>query len=107
MIESLGGRAVIYDDGRGTLPVGEDERWYLQSSGKTYDWRTEREWRLRGDLRLNDCPPDAIRVFVQGDTWRRLLQKTSPWPVIDVGQVAYNKAQMPESSKVHSHGASS
>lgn len=106
-IENLGGRAVVYDDCRGSVAVAEDERWCLQSPGKTYDWRTEQEWRLRGDLHLDDCDPDSVRVFVQGEWWQRLLQKTSPWPVIDVGQFAYNAKQMPDPSQAHSFGASS
>lgn len=43
------------------------------------DWSTEREWRLAGDLNLNDLPDDSVCVFVDSLQTMNQVQMHSRW----------------------------
>jgi hypothetical protein len=48
----------------GSKPVTTpDDYWLFQSQGRISDWRDEKEYRHRGDFRLDCLPPEAITVF--------------------------------------------
>jgi hypothetical protein len=50
-LESLGGHPVTYTTRLSRATCGE-ESLFIQSPGEHTDWRGEREWRVRGDVRL-------------------------------------------------------
>lgn len=69
-----GGRPVIYlpDDEAGWIP--EDERWrHVRFEHGSVDWTHEREWRVPGDLVLNDVP--GFYIIVWSPTEATALEK--------------------------------
>ncbi len=91
-LQQQGARPVHYggDSLWDQLPV--DERPFFQrrqsqtAGGAVMDWTVEREWRLRGDLRLDEIPSDAAIVFVPTRVEARQLAAGSPWPVAVLDQ---------------------
>jgi hypothetical protein len=65
---SLGARQVSYYD---KLPpqLSDSEKIFSQRRGKSTDWSTEQEWRIHGDLRLDDIDPDKIALLMYENHW--------------------------------------
>ncbi len=62
---NCGIRPVVYGDEAAFESLTEFERPFFQMAGsKVADWTPEAEWRHRGDFRLDDVPPDQVRVVV-------------------------------------------
>ncbi|MFH1688353.1 MAG: hypothetical protein ABIE70_12640 [bacterium] len=58
--QSIGIESVVYVERRTKNPA---EQWKTQTMGIKTDWRTEREFRHRGNLDLTDLPLDDLIVF--------------------------------------------
>lgn len=87
-LENVGARPVIYGDPSEFESLASDDRPFFQpakrrNSRRPYqDWRHESEWRLMGDLRLNDLPTSAVHAFVQLQHQAVALAQRISWPVI-------------------------
>ncbi|MFM7073836.1 MAG: hypothetical protein ACKO38_18785 [Planctomycetota bacterium] len=82
-----GARPVIYGDESTWNNLAEPDRPWFQRhstrSGKTpIDWSREQEWRLLGDLPLDELPPADVRVFVPDASMATRIAAVSRWPVI-------------------------
>lgn len=62
--EKAGFMPVYYYNKSGGVP-GRVPVWLTQSSGIKTDWRTEREYRSRGDFCLDKIPPDRFIIFTR------------------------------------------
>jgi hypothetical protein len=86
-LQQQGARPVHYGDDSLWEQLDTAERPFFQKShsrtgkGAVLDWTVEREWRLLGDLRLNEIPRDAAIVFVPTRQEAHQLAMASPWPV--------------------------
>jgi hypothetical protein len=86
-LQKQGARPVHYGDDSLWEQLSATERPFFQKrqsqtrSGAVMDWRVEREWRLIGDLRLDNVPSDAAFVFVPSWDEARQLATVSPWPI--------------------------
>lgn len=86
-----GARPVIYYDPAQQPPPSpadhlgdrDDWQWRLQPVGKSYDWTTQREWRLQGALDLRQFSADDAVVFVAADQQCHQLAD-SKWPVVSI-----------------------
>jgi hypothetical protein len=81
-----GARPVIYGDESTWNSLAEPERPWFQRhttrSGKTpIDWSREQEWRLLGDLPLDELPSSDVRVFVPDASMATRIAAVSRWPV--------------------------
>jgi hypothetical protein len=84
-----GARPVIYGDQSDWEGLGENDRPFFQArfshgrnSRHTYDWTTEQEWRIAGDLALDQLPAEAGFVFVPTFEEANRLADFSPWPIV-------------------------
>ncbi len=48
---------------------------FIQSSGKKGNWKKEEEWRLRGDLVLNNIDKNDILVLVPDESFANMMLK--------------------------------
>lgn len=60
----LGARPVIYVDADEDGIGDEEHAWLRHPRGKTYDWTSEQEWRVRGTLDLSRFAPGNVVAFV-------------------------------------------
>lgn len=67
-LRELGAKPAIYgrDSTYALLPEHEKFRFQLKSSAGAAAWKTEREWRSRGDLELDRIADNAWFAFVPG-----------------------------------------
>ena len=81
---TMGARPVIYGtkDLREKLPSAD--RYLFQASGNTYDWTSEREWRVCGSVDLAKLPVEDVRVFVPQRDAAARIASVSPWQVVCV-----------------------
>jgi len=77
----LGIREVHYCDGRSRRRVPVDERWCWQSSGTITDWRAEKEYRYRGDLKLDGIPAESLALFCMTAAEAEELRRVHDGPV--------------------------
>ncbi len=49
------------------------EKIFSQRRGKSTDWSAEQEWRIHGDLNLDDIDPDEITLLVYDRHWEETL----------------------------------
>jgi hypothetical protein len=63
--------------------ANDDQAWRLQSVGTTFDWTTEREWRLPTALDLRQLSPDDAIVFVASDDQCDKVAN-SKWPIVSI-----------------------
>jgi len=63
--EANGVRPVTYGTPEQYDTLRGADKPYFQNRGEKRDWRSEKEWRLIGDLDLNDVPPGKMRVVVR------------------------------------------
>ncbi len=68
-LESLGGHPVVYQ--RGTKAACGDGFLFTQSHGEYTDWQREREWRVKGDVRLGMIGSGDIMAIVPDSSAKR------------------------------------
>jgi hypothetical protein len=78
--ERVGIRAVSYLDD--VSRVTAEDRWWHQSTGRKTDWRTEHEYRHRGDFDLNRIPPNAITIYCRNEREATRLRERFPYNVL-------------------------
>ncbi|MEM9588421.1 MAG: hypothetical protein AAGA03_14150 [Planctomycetota bacterium] len=76
---------VRYGDASAKKLLPAEERYLHQSTGKTYDWRLENEWRHLGDIDLDQLPRDDVRIFVRTQAEAESVRPRCPWMVTAVG----------------------
>jgi hypothetical protein len=86
-LSTLGAKPVIYGKETDYAKLGEAERAFFQPFGKSHrssgeDWSAEREWRMIGDLRLDQLPANCVSVFVKHRCEAMQLSRRCPWPVL-------------------------
>jgi hypothetical protein len=90
-LEQLGARPVCYgsEADYDALPV--EQRPYFQPSSRvkrgadsssSLSWSEEREWRLLGDLMLEQLPAGGLAVFVRTRREAEQLSRCAPCPVL-------------------------
>jgi hypothetical protein len=87
-LSGRGAQAVQYGDEDLWESLPEQQRPFFQKRitqsrhGQQIDWSLEREWRHRGDVLLDELPPESALVFVPTLGHARPIANISPWPVI-------------------------
>ncbi len=84
-LERAGTRPVRYLRNRDTVPSGE-ERLFTQSAGRKGNWTVEKEWRLRGNLKLEEFAKEEL-VLVTADLEDSVVFQEKfdpPWEVISL-----------------------
>jgi hypothetical protein len=80
-----GARQVHYIDREAARKKDVDELSFCQvvSNGEgAIDWRQEQEWRIAGDVRLNQIPFSKAMVFVATQEEALAIQPLSRWPIV-------------------------
>jgi hypothetical protein len=86
-LQQRGARPVHYGDDALWASLPDDERPLFQkdrsvtSRGAVVDWTVEREWRVVGDLALDQVPAESAFVFVAARDEAHWLAPSSPWPI--------------------------
>ena len=82
-LERAGTRPVRYLRNRDTVPSGE-ERLFTQSAGRKGNWTVEKEWRLRGDLKLEEFAKEELVLITADSEVSVAFQEKfdPPWEVI-------------------------
>lgn len=89
-IEAAGAMPVEYREGAELRKLRQGEReeegelWRMQPYGKTYDWREEREWRIRGSVDLDRFSDEDVFIFSADGGSASRLQQIAPWPIVMV-----------------------
>lgn len=81
----LGARPVVYGDESDWERLSEFDQAFFQvknSKSAEIDWSREREWRIVGDLKLDDIPVDQAVVFVKTESDALIVAALSRWPVV-------------------------
>ena len=84
-LESQGAKKVSYIDLATAKQTSDEALTYCQvmsDDAGSRDWRTEREWRIAGDVRLSRVPFSKALLFVPTLAEARLLQPISRWPIV-------------------------
>ena len=83
-LSGRGARPVIYGDESTWKSLPDSDRPYFQpTSGRAaIDWTVENEWRLIGDLSLEDVPGDAAYVLVATQADANRLAPLSRFPIV-------------------------
>ncbi len=89
--QRMGAQPVIYFDPKKrsaqppdlSMAANDDQSWRLHPVGTTYDWTTEREWRLPGAIDLRQLTDDEAVVFVASDNQCGQITD-SKWPIISI-----------------------
>ena len=85
-----GARPVIYGNEADWQRLPEGDQPYFQwtaapassqESTAGTDWSVEQEWRVAGDVDLNELPPDQAFIFVPDASTASRLSAVSPWPI--------------------------
>ncbi len=84
VIERLGGRPVIYGDLNQRKGLSALDRMFFQKTSEHSDWENELEWRLRGDLRLDQLADAEAVLFVPDEPARERIQPFSRFQVIAI-----------------------
>ncbi len=82
-LERQGAREVCYLRPREPVPSGE-ERLFTQSAGRKGNWAVEREWRLKGDLKLEKFTRKELVLITEDSEVSEVFRtKLNPiWEVI-------------------------
>ena len=86
-LAGFGARPVRYASAADWEDMAECERPFFQveqsltKTGNTIDWTVEEEWRLIGDLSLDDIPHESAFLFVPTAAEAQRLAPYSRWPV--------------------------
>ena len=84
-LERHGAKKVSYIDRATAKQTIDEALTYCQvmaDDAGSRDWRTEREWRIAGDVRLSQVPFSKALIFVPTLAEARLLQPISRWPIV-------------------------
>ena len=65
---------VQYSLKTGNRTQEESPRWLQQSIGRITDWRSEKEFRFKGDFSLVDVPTDKMILFCHRSNEEAILQ---------------------------------
>ncbi len=88
LLKNLGAKPAIYGDDSTWASLSQDQRPFFQpetSASEKIDWKTEREWRIIGDLRLELIPRDRAFVFVASTDEAKIIASLCHWPVVVLG----------------------
>lgn len=87
-LAALGGLPVVYGDSLDSTRLSMEQCWRFQATGKTFDWRQEREWRVAGSLDLDQLSVSDAVVFVGDQRAAHRLAPLSRWPVAVIDPAA-------------------
>ncbi|MFC1538324.1 hypothetical protein ACFL6H_02785 [Candidatus Latescibacterota bacterium] len=65
ILEGMGAREIRYEK---VSPDFSGDRLFIQSPGEEGDWTQEKEWRLRGDIRLDEIDPKNYFAIVYDES---------------------------------------
>ena len=82
---NMGIQPVIYGDPKERDMLARRDRYRFHPVGKTYDWRSEREWRSAETVDLTRLADGDVRVFVRDAGDAASLPNIRPWPVTVIG----------------------
>lgn len=88
-LRQFGARPVIYGGEAEWQSLDEEQRPYFQmrkSQGNKIDWQEEKEWRVLGDVDLNQVGPNDAVVFVGRASEVAAVAELSIWPVVVLGE---------------------
>jgi len=89
-LRQFGARPVIYGGEAEWQSLDEEQQPYFQmrkSKGDKIDWQEEKEWRVLGDVDLNQIGPNDAVVFVGRASEVPAIAELSIWPVVVLGEV--------------------
>lgn len=84
-LQQRGARQVHYGSEADWATLPDEDRPYFQKLGEqdnAIDWRVEREWRLQGDLQLEEILEDQAVVFVPTRSEAVQVSRLCRWPVV-------------------------
>jgi hypothetical protein len=89
LVQTLGGRPVIYGDESTWASLSEGERPWFQpeqsrSTARTIDWTTESEWRIAADLNLARAQTEDIFIFCATNEEAAQLRSACSWRIVSV-----------------------
>ena len=90
-LERNGARQVSYIDPETAKQSSDDELAFCQvlsAESNSTDWRKEQEWRIAGDIRLNQVPFSKAIVFVPTIAEAKTIQPLSRWPIVVTSPLA-------------------
>ncbi len=82
--QQLGARSVVYGTPDQRERIELVDRYLFQAAGKTFDWTTEREWRMLGDVDLSAINQQDAYLFTASDQEAECLRPLCPWQVTAV-----------------------
>lgn len=85
-LQSRGAAPVIYFDQQTRGQCAPEDRFRLQSRGRTYDWTEEAEWRSPRSVDLRKLEKADIKVFVPSRDQAEQLASLCDWPITVTGQ---------------------
>ena len=89
-LRQFGARPVIYGGEAEWQSLDADQKPYFQmrkTQGEKIDWQEEKEWRVLGDVDLNQVGPDDAVVFVGRASDAATIAELSIWPVVVLSEV--------------------
>ncbi len=90
----MGVQPVIYGEPDQRQQFADAEQFRFQAIGKTYDWRSEREWRAAEEIDLHRFDSRDLKVFVPTAQEAVALSGQASWPV-DVVSLLSKSPQQP------------
>ncbi|GAB5403129.1 MAG: hypothetical protein Aurels2KO_13600 [Aureliella sp.] len=85
VLQALGARPVIYGDDETFDSLPESDRAFFQPArrrGHREDWIEEIEWRVPGDVRLDQIKHDEALIFVASRREALAISRKVRWPVV-------------------------
>lgn len=84
--QNLGIKPVIYGEPRIRATLSEQDRFRFHPVGKTFDWRSEKEWRSRQSIDLQAMNDQDIRIFAADTLESRNRLADCRWAVSFITQ---------------------
>ncbi len=78
---SIGIRPVIYGQPSERRTISEEDRFRFHPIGKTFDWRSEKEWRSPANVVLDQLPVESVHLFAPDSCEDRTALERSPFSV--------------------------
>lgn len=91
LLKNLGAKPVIYGDESTWAGLAEHDRPWFQvdkTASGSIDWKSEREWRLLGDVNLEKVSHDQAFVFVPSESDAITIAKLTHWPTLILDQAS-------------------